>query len=176
VNLAPPLVGHSSSAEETRDLGARIGRLLFPGDVVLLGGDLGAGKTTFTQGVARSLGVTEPVTSPTFVLLRSYDGLRMRLLHVDVYRLEHLHEIVDLGLPEMLEEGATAVVEWGELAAPVFLPDYLQVRIDFAEGDDDRRTLVLRSIGARWCARHAELGGAMGRGAAQGPALGQGRA
>ena len=72
------MVGYSSSAEETRALGARLGGLIVAGDVVLLGGDLGAGKTTFTQGLARALGVAEPVTSPTFTLLRTYEGRRPR--------------------------------------------------------------------------------------------------
>ena len=109
-----------------------------PGDLILLGGDLGAGKTTFTQGLARALGVSEPVTSPTFTLLHTYDGrpasaAACRRLPARPPAGDHRP-----GLPELLEEGAAAVVEWGELAAPVLLPDYLDVRIDFGEGDDDR--------------------------------------
>jgi tRNA threonylcarbamoyladenosine biosynthesis protein TsaE len=151
-----PLVSRSSSPQQTRAVAARIGELVVAGDVILLGGDLGAGKTTFTQGLAAALGVTQPVTSPTFTLLRSYDGRELRLLHADVYRLDHIHEIIDLGLSELLEEGAAAVVEWGDLAAPALLPDYLHVQIEFGEGDDDRG-LRLRPVGVRWAGRRVGL-------------------
>jgi tRNA threonylcarbamoyladenosine biosynthesis protein TsaE len=155
-----PLVAQSSSPEQTRALAARVGELVVASDVILLGGDLGAGKTTFTQGLAAALGVTQLVTSPTFTLLRSYEGRDMQLLHADVYRLEHLHEIIDLGLPELLEEGAAAVVEWGDLAAPVLLPDYLNIQIEFGDGDDDR-SFRLRPVGVRWGARRTRLARAL---------------
>jgi tRNA threonylcarbamoyladenosine biosynthesis protein TsaE len=157
-----PLVGRSSSPAETRALAARVGELVVASDLILLGGDLGAGKTTFTQGLATALGVTQPVTSPTFTLLRSYQGREMQLLHADVYRLDHLHEIIDLGLPELLEEGAAAIVEWGDLAAPVLLPDYLHIQIEFGDGDDDR-SFRLRPVGVRWGARRTRLARALDR-------------
>ena len=138
-------------------MAGRIQPLLVAGDIVLLGGDLGAGKTTFTQGLARALGIEEQVTSPTFTLIRSYDGPgRVGLLHADVYRLEHLQEIVDLGLPELVEEGVIAVIEWGDVAAPVLLPDYLDVRIELGEGDDER-TIVVWPVGIRWASRLRRL-------------------
>lgn len=100
------------------------------GDVVLLVGDLGTGKTAFTQGLARAAGVDEAVTSPTFTLMRPYPtALGLDLLHVDVYRLDTEAEIADLGLGELLEEGAFAVIEWGERAAAVVGADHLEVRI-----------------------------------------------
>ncbi len=160
-------------------LGAALAPLLQPGDTVLLGGELGAGKTTFTKGLAAALGVAEPVTSPTFVLVRSY---RTRagwdLLHADVWRLNELQEVIDLAIPELQEEGAAAVVEWGELAAPRSAPDYLHVEISFerdgqlatrrrdgasaargAEEAADRspRRLVWRAFGPSWESRMAEL-------------------
>ena len=116
----------------------------------MLGGDLGAGKTAFVQGLARAMGITEPVTSPTFTLVRTYDG-PLRLVHADVYRLDHLQEVIDLGLPELLDDAAVAVIEWGEMAAPVLPRDYLEIRMDFGEGDDDR-VLTLTPVGARWTA------------------------
>jgi tRNA threonylcarbamoyladenosine biosynthesis protein TsaE len=136
--------------------------LLAAGDVVLLGGDLGAGKTTFTQGLARGLGMEEPVTSPTFTLLHSYQSATgARLLHADLYRLDYLQEVIDLGLPELLEEGAVAVVEWGDRAAPVLLPDYLDIRIAFGEREDER-SLVVQPVGPRWAARMRSLRQAFG--------------
>ena len=103
---------------------------------MLLGGDLGAGKTTFVQGLAAALGVDEPVTSPTFVLVHSYrTAAGLGLLHADVWRLEQLQEVIDLALPELVEDGGAAVVEWGEMAAPALAPDCLHVAIDFERPD-----------------------------------------
>ena len=156
----------SLSAAQTRALAAGLAALLVPTDVVLLSGDLGAGKTTFAQGLARGLGVAEEVTSPTFTLVRSYDGCwpdgrPMRLLHADVYRLEHLQEVLDLGLAELVEENAAAVVEWGEAAVPALAPDYLQIDLSFGSGDDHRR-LRARLVGPRWEARRTAVARALG--------------
>jgi tRNA threonylcarbamoyladenosine biosynthesis protein TsaE len=153
----------TGSADATRRVGERVGALVQAGDLVLLGGDLGAGKTTFTQGLARALGVVERVTSPTFTLVHSYDGRGLRLLHADVYRLDHLQEVIDLGLPELLEEGAAAVVEWGDLAAPVLLPDHLNIRMVFGPGDDDR-VIDLQPVGEHWRSRLPALEGLLGAG------------
>ncbi|HET9061559.1 MAG TPA: tRNA (adenosine(37)-N6)-threonylcarbamoyltransferase complex ATPase subunit type 1 TsaE [Acidimicrobiales bacterium] len=115
-------------------LGAAVAEVLGPGDTILLGGDLGAGKTTFTKGLAAALGARGPVTSPTFVLVHSYPTARgWDLLHADVWRLEQLQEVVDLAIPELLEDGAAAVVEWGERAAPALGTDRLHVEIDFED-------------------------------------------
>jgi tRNA threonylcarbamoyladenosine biosynthesis protein TsaE len=102
----------TSAAEETESAGEELGRRLRKGDLVLLKGELGAGKTTFVRGVARGTGSDAPVASPTFQLVRVYPG-RVQLAHVDLYRLEKADELRDLGLDELLEAGA-AVVEWGE--------------------------------------------------------------
>ena len=176
-----PLRVPSRSAVDTRELAGRLSALLVAGDIVLLGGDLGAGKTTFTQGLAIGLGVSEPVTSPTFILLRSYDGRssdgkdRLKLLHADVYRLDHLQEIIDLGLPELMEDGGVAVIEWGDMALPVLLPDYLNIRIEFGAGDDDRE-LVLQPVGRPWMARHRRMCELLGptNGPTNGPPNGRG--
>lgn len=119
----------AASADQTRAVGAALAAALRPGDVVLLTGELGAGKTTFAQGVAAGLGITVPVTSPTFVLVRPYEcapphtaanptGVR-HLLHADLYRLEHTTEVSDLALGELVEDEAAALVEWGDVAAPL---------------------------------------------------------
>jgi tRNA threonylcarbamoyladenosine biosynthesis protein TsaE len=151
----PVLHVDTRSAEETRGIGGKIGSLLVCGDVVLLGGELGAGKTTFTQGVARAIGIKEPVTSPTFTLIRTYENRpgQLKLLHADVYRLEHVQEIIDLGLPELLEdESAAAVIEWGDKASPALLPEFLEVHFEFGEEADQRR-LAMQAAGSRWAAR-----------------------
>lgn len=107
----------TSSPAETEAAGERFGTRLRTGDLVLLAGELGAGKTTFVRGVARGTGSTAPVASPTFQLVRVYPG-RLQLAHVDLYRIENLSELGDLGLDELLTQGAV-VVEWGDrLLAP----------------------------------------------------------
>jgi tRNA threonylcarbamoyladenosine biosynthesis protein TsaE len=151
------LIVHAASPDEMKRAGAQLGRLLRPGDTVLLGGELGAGKTTFTQGLAADLGVGEPVTSPTFVLVHSYrTAAGWDLVHADVWRLEHLHEVIDLALPELLEDGAAAVVEWGERAAPALGPDWLEVVITYDAASGGRH-LVFRASGQSWQSRLAEL-------------------
>jgi tRNA threonylcarbamoyladenosine biosynthesis protein TsaE len=143
----------SDGPAATQAVAAALVPFIQGGDVILLGGELGAGKTAFTQGLARAAGVEDVVTSPTFTLLRPYrTAIGLDLLHADVYRLEQLREIVDLGLPEQLEGGAFAVVEWGERAALALGPDALSVTIEFGSGDNDRR-LDLRPAGRSWEAR-----------------------
>lgn len=136
-------------------MAAAIAALVGPGDVIVLGGDLGAGKTAFTQGLGAALGVGEPIVSPTFTIERVYEG-RVVLHHLDVYRLDHLHEALDLGLDEALDDGGVAVVEWGEAITGVLGRDYLLVRLALGEADDDRvATFDLHGPG--WTARHARL-------------------
>jgi len=141
----------------TQGVAARLAGLLRPGDVVLLDGELGAGKTTFTQGLARSLGVSESVTSPTFTLVRSYPtDAGFDLLHVDAYRLDRLSEVVDLALHEALDDGAVAVVEWGRKAAAALPGDHLQVTLEMTE-DEGGRLLTLTAVGPVWQERLKEL-------------------
>jgi tRNA threonylcarbamoyladenosine biosynthesis protein TsaE len=151
------LVLATKSADDTREIGVAVAALAKGGDTVLLAGDLGAGKTTFTQGFGRGLGVEDRVTSPTFTLVHQYRGGRVPLVHVDIYRIEQLQEVVDLALAELLDDGAAVLIEWGDVAAPVLPADFLEVRIEFGEGDDDRRFL-LRTVGPRWSPRVSALG------------------
>jgi tRNA threonylcarbamoyladenosine biosynthesis protein TsaE len=170
--LSEPLVALAPDAQAMGQLGAALAPVLRPGDTVLLGGDLGAGKTTFTKGLARALGASGPVTSPTFMLLHSYPtAYGWDLLHADVWRLEQLHEVVDLAIPELVEEGAAAVVEWGERAAPALGRDRLHIEIDFDElqpaggssdgagspGADGVRRVLFTAHGAAWELRMGEL-------------------
>ena len=119
-------------------------------------------RSPFTQGFARGLGVTEQVVSPTFTLARQYDGTALRLNHLDVYRLDHLQEIVDLGIHELADEDAVAVIEWGDMAEPVLPKDFLEVRLTYGEVDDVRH-LELRAVGASWAARATALQRALER-------------
>lgn len=138
-------------AAATQAVAARLASVLQPGDVILLEGDLGAGKTTFTQGMARALGVDDAVTSPTFVLMNIYTtAAGFDLVHVDVYRLDRLSEVVDLALPEMLEDGSVVVVEWGERAAAALPAAHLRVRIVAETEWDGGRTLTLEPHGGSW--------------------------
>jgi tRNA threonylcarbamoyladenosine biosynthesis protein TsaE len=121
----------SSSPEQTVEIGRRLGSLLAAGSVVSLEGPLGAGKTTLVKGLAAALGIDEPVTSPSFTLVCSYGG---RLNHVDLYRLEALAEIEDLGLAELVSGEAVTVIEWGDKARPLLPPDAVRVRLDL-QGD-----------------------------------------
>jgi tRNA threonylcarbamoyladenosine biosynthesis protein TsaE len=122
-------------AEETRTLGARLGLRLAAGDVLCLRGDLGAGKTVLAQGAAAGLGVTEPVSSPTFNLLQEYAG-RLPVYHLDAYRVASLDELIDLGFPELWHAGGAILIEWPERIAPALPGDRLEARIELSPDDE----------------------------------------
>jgi len=143
---------HTTSADQTQALAAALAELCEPGDLLVLAGEMGAGKTAFAQGFARGLGITETVTSPTFTIVREYQGERLSLHHLDVYRLDQLREVPELGVGEMLDEDAVMLVEWGDAVLPALGDQYLEVRISFVEADDHRR-LELEPRGSRWVAR-----------------------
>jgi tRNA threonylcarbamoyladenosine biosynthesis protein TsaE len=131
------------SPEETMDLGEKIGRLLKGGEVICLTGDLGAGKTHFTKGVARGLGVSGTVTSPTFTLIHEYSG-RLPLYHVDAYRLCDPDEAYDLGLEEYLYGDGVTLVEWPERISELLPPEYMTVEISRAdESDENNRDIEI---------------------------------
>ncbi|WP_329463543.1 tRNA (adenosine(37)-N6)-threonylcarbamoyltransferase complex ATPase subunit type 1 TsaE [Streptomyces sp. NBC_01431] len=143
-----------NSPSEMQELGRRIAKLLRPGDLVMLTGELGAGKTTLTRGLGEGLGVRGAVTSPTFVIARVHPSLvgGPALVHVDAYRLGGgLDEMEDLDLDVSLPE-SVVVVEWGEGKVEDLSEDRLQVLIDrvVGETDDDRRTVTVTGIGPRW--------------------------
>jgi tRNA threonylcarbamoyladenosine biosynthesis protein TsaE len=146
-----PLRTTTHSVEETRALGATVAGLAHPGDVFVLAGDLGAGKTAFTQGFGAAMGVTERITSPTFTLVHLYEG-RVPVHHLDVYRLDQLDEVLDLGLAELLDEGGVVLIEWGDAILPVLPADLLEVRFELGDHDDERQ-VSLRPVGPRWLAR-----------------------
>ncbi len=139
---------HTDSPADTQSLAAALAGVLEPGDLVLLMGELGAGKTAFVQGLARGLGVDEPVTSPTFTIVHEYEG-RVRLAHVDVYRLERVQDLYDLGFDELVDDGRVTVVEWGDRIEHLVPTEHLVVRIEPGAADNER-VLELTYHGARW--------------------------
>lgn len=141
----------TKSVDDTKAVAAALAELARPGDLILLAGDLGAGKTAFAQGFGAALGVVEPITSPTFTLVSQYEG-RLPMNHLDVYRLEQLAEVADLGLAEMLDEGGVTLIEWGDAIIPALPTDYLEVHFAFGESDDERE-LELTPVGSRWSPR-----------------------
>ena len=145
------LVLRTATPEETRAVGEALSGLLQVGDAVVLCGDLGAGKTTLVQGVARGLGVDIPVTSPTFTLVKEYEG-RLPLTHADVFRLERVQEVVDLGL----EESAGVVfVEWGNVVEDLFPEERL--RIELVTTADGTRRVAATAAGPSWSGRWERL-------------------
>ena len=149
------------SADETHALGRRIGAVLRAGDVVVLDGELGTGKTVFTKGLAVALGITEPVVSPTFTVVREYEAT-LPLVHVDVYRLDHLQELHDLGFDDLVGSEAVTVVEWGGRVSALLPADRLDVHLEPGDDDDDR-SVSFEAAGVSWAERRDALLDAVGR-------------
>ncbi|KAF0196793.1 MAG: hypothetical protein FD169_772 [Bacillota bacterium] len=117
------------TALELQQAGEHLGQLAMGGEVIILSGELGAGKTTFAQGVARGLGVTDYVTSPTFTLIHTYHG-RLTLVHCDFYRLKNLQEAMDIGFLDYLVSDSIVLIEWGEAYIELMPKDYLHITIE----------------------------------------------
>lgn len=144
--MASCVVLHTRSPAETRRIGARLGRLLEAGDVLLLQGELGSGKTTLTQGIGAGLNVAEPVKSSSFVLLSEYHG-RLTVYHADLYRLNDPGEVADLALEEIASDGVL-VVEWPDRAWAELPPEHLLVHLE--EEGARGRTVTLAPRGERY--------------------------
>ena len=162
----------------THAVAAALAGLARPGDVIVLAGEMGAGKTAFAQGFGRALGITEPITSPTFTLVHSYPGPgKLTLHHADLYRLDRSAELDDLALHELAAFGGVVLVEWGDVVSGS-LGDHLEVRLthpddadpdpdvddamsgdddDAAFGDDGAREIELHATGASWAGRWDRL-------------------
>ena len=160
----------ASSLSDTQAIAASLAGLARPGDLVLLSGEMGAGKTAFAQGFGRALGVTEPITSPTFTLVHSYeieadgapggvigDGHEPLMLHhADLYRLNRTAEVADLALEELAESKGIVLVEWGDVVDSLF-GDHLLVHLEPDPDDEDVRMLDLSATGPLWAARWSRL-------------------
>ncbi|GAC1568635.1 MAG: tRNA (adenosine(37)-N6)-threonylcarbamoyltransferase complex ATPase subunit type 1 TsaE [Ktedonobacteraceae bacterium] len=150
----------SHSAAQTQRLGARLGELLSGGELILLNGQLGTGKTTFTQGLAQGMGISVNINSPTFTLLKEYAGrVESRpgspprtgpaLYHFDLYRLDNPEEIIDLGFEEYFDSDGVCVVEWAERADLYWPTDHLDIRLKMLS--ETKRGLLFAAIGPRYC-------------------------
>jgi tRNA threonylcarbamoyladenosine biosynthesis protein TsaE len=157
----------SSSPEDTRAIAAGLASALRPGDVIALSGDLGAGKTCFVQGAAWALGVRDRVTSPTFILVREHRGTHP-IVHMDVYRLNNLQELTDLGYEEILDPASIVFIEWGDAVGPLLPDEFLEVEIRGDEGDE--RAVDVHAHGAGWNRRLADAADALSRWRVEEPA------
>ena len=159
---ALPLHLTTRSAEETREVGAKIGRDLTPGDLLALTGDLGAGKTCLTQGIARGMAVPEDsyVRSPTFVILNIYEG-RCPLYHMDLYRIQDPVELEDLGYRDYFFGEGVSVIEWAEKSRELLPADHLRIRMHLR--GENRREIVLDARGDRFRERLAVWVGTLAR-------------
>jgi tRNA threonylcarbamoyladenosine biosynthesis protein TsaE len=131
---------HTATPAQTRRIGERIGRMLRAGDVVLLSGDLGTGKTVIAQGIGRALGAEEHVKSSSFVIMNEYQGRELRLYHADLYRLDDPEQVAELALPELAADGVL-VVEWPERAAGEMPQEHLLIHLEY-DGAKGRRLRV----------------------------------
>jgi tRNA threonylcarbamoyladenosine biosynthesis protein TsaE len=148
----------SDSVAATHAIAGVIAGLVRPRDIIVLAGDMGAGKTAFTVGFTRALGVSEEdqVSSPTFTLVHSYNSGRIPVLHTDLYRLNSMAEVADLGLREQVDLGAVALVEWGDVASEV-IGDSLTIALSHDDDDDDARDIVISVEGHGWDTRWDKL-------------------
>ena len=141
------LTAHST--DDTRGIAQAIAKLVRAGDMIVLIGEMGSGKTTFSQHFAHALGVTEPVTSPTFNLLHNYAGGRLRLHHADLYRLERTGELDDLGLTDLQEAGGVMLVEWGDVVGDA-LGTGLIVKLAVPDNAASEDSVTVRQIEIDW--------------------------
>ena len=147
----------ASNPLDTERIAQRIAALVRAGDLITLVGEMGAGKTCFAQCFGRALGVTEPITSPTFNLLHTYEGGRMPMHHADLYRLERTGEIADLGITELLGAGGVALVEWGDVAGDA-LGSGLSIHLQTGEEiSADARRIDIGWMGMSWETRWEKL-------------------
>lgn len=148
----------SRSVSDTHAIAGVIASVVRPRDVIVLAGEMGAGKTAFTVGFTRALGVSEDdhVSSPTFTLVHSYNSGRIPVLHADLYRLNSLGEVADLGLREQVDLGAVALIEWGDVASDV-IGDSLTIELLHDDEDDDARNITISVEGHGWDSRWDKL-------------------
>lgn len=155
---------HAQCPADTRSIAEAIAGCVRAGDLIVLAGEMGTGKTYFAQTFGRALGITEPITSPTFNLLHNYSGGRLRVHHADLFRLERTGELVDLGLSELQESGGVVIVEWGDIVGNA-LGDALVVRLSHSAkaASTDERMIEVEGRGEQWASRWDKLRDALGK-------------
>jgi tRNA threonylcarbamoyladenosine biosynthesis protein TsaE len=146
----------SDSLASTSAIAASLAGLSRRGDLIVLAGEMGTGKTAFAKGFGEAIGVSEPITSPTYTLVHSYPAGRVTLHHADIYRLTTHHEVADLALNELLESDGIVIVEWGDVVAGS-LGDHIVVRLEFDGDDEEARLIVMSAAGRAWAARWHEV-------------------
>ena len=146
----------SDSLTTTCAIAASLAGLARRGDLIVLAGEMGAGKTAFAKGFGEAIGVSEPITSPTYTLIHSYPAGRVTLHHADIYRLSTHHEVADLALSELLESDGIVMIEWGDVVAGT-LGDHVMVRLEFDDADADARDIEISAAGRAWAARWSEI-------------------
>ncbi len=137
----------SNSYEQTRDIACEFAKILSPGDVVTLDGDLGAGKTAFTGGLAKGLGIDTHVTSPTFTIVNEYRGGSLPLFHFDVYRLDSMDDLYDIGWEDYLSQSGICVVEWADIVRDELSLPYYEIRITKTPENEDARQISIEYKG-----------------------------
>ena len=153
----------AATLDDTRAIAAALASVARTGDLIVLAGEMGAGKTAFAQGFGRALGVSEPITSPTFTLVHSYDtSSKVTLHHADIYRLSSHNEVADLALGELLEYDGIVLVEWGDVVARS-LGEHLLVRLDHDAIDEMVRHVTVSATGRSWAARWERVEAALER-------------
>ena len=151
----------ASSLADTHAIASALAGLSRAGDLIVLAGEMGTGKTAFAKGFGAALGVTEPITSPTFTLVHSYEAGKLTLHHADIYRLSTHNEVADLALAELLEYDGIVLIEWGDVVARS-LGDHLLVQLDPVADDDDARLITVGGIGRTWATRWERVEAALG--------------
>lgn len=148
---------YSTGPEQTAALGKHLAGLLGPGDLIVLNGGLGTGKTLFAGGVGHGLGLSGPVPSPTFILIREYQGGRLPLYHMDTYRLDDGADLVDLGYEEYFYGQGVTLIEWGERFASLLPADRLEIRFSLVPDREEERLLEITAFGERYREMAGEL-------------------
>lgn len=152
------LVLESKSPDQTREFGTRLGEKFKGNAVISLDGDLGAGKTHFIQGLAIGVGVCDRVVSPTYTIICEYEG-SIPLVHMDLYRLEGLSDLEELGLEDYFYDNVVTAIEWGTRAKELLPEDFLSIHISHPQGGDkNNRLILIEAIGARYVELVKELG------------------
>ena len=150
------LVLRAKSLDDTHGVAAAVAGLARRGDIILIAGEMGAGKTAFAQGFGRALGVSEPITSPTFTIVHSYEAGGVILHHADLYRLDQLAEVADLALAELAEHHGIVLVEWGDVVESTF-GEHLIVELSAVDDDEEARTVTIGAVGGGWSRRWSAL-------------------